>query len=129
MLVEGGMQALNEFATRLRALRKMHMLTQEDLAEKANISRAMVTRYETSQVIPTVEVLVSLADALNVTTDYLLGRDLVAEKEQELPPDGTPSSTDMANTFSKDYPHTIDELKSFILGVVSSSETEKKNSQ
>lgn len=65
---------MNEFAKRLRETRKARSLTQEELAEKADISRVMVSRYETEMVIPTVEVLISLANALDVSIDYLLGR-------------------------------------------------------
>ncbi len=120
---------MNEFAKRLKLIRKAQKLTQERLAEKAGITRSMVARYETGQVTPSIEVLLSLANALNVTTDYLLGRDLVAEKEQELQSNNAHPSADRTTPPSQDYPRTIGELKDFILDVVGSSKTETKHSQ
>ncbi len=61
-------------ATMLRRIRGDRHLTQEALAELADVSRVMIARYETGRVMPTVEILIRLADALDVSTDYLLGR-------------------------------------------------------
>ena len=49
-------------------------ITQEQLAEMADISRAMVGRYETTDQLPALDTLVRIADALGTSTDYLLGR-------------------------------------------------------
>ena len=62
------------FAERLRQARLMRNITQEQLAEMADIARTMVGRYETTDQLPALETLVRIADALGTSTDYLLGR-------------------------------------------------------
>lgn len=59
---------------RLRSLRKSKGYTQEDLAELAGIGRPNLAKYETGKSLPSVDILIKLADALDVSTDYLLGR-------------------------------------------------------
>ena len=68
---------MGEFGKRLRELRIMREITQEQLAEKADISRVMIGRYETTDQLPALDTLVRIADALGVSTDYLLGRSTV----------------------------------------------------
>jgi len=62
------------FGDRLREVRLMRGITQEELAESADIARTMIGRYETTDQLPALETLVRIADALGVSTDYLLGR-------------------------------------------------------
>ena len=65
---------MSTFRERLRMARRVRDITQEQLAEMAEISRAMVGRYESSDQLPALDTLVRIADALGVSTDYLLGR-------------------------------------------------------
>lgn len=65
---------MGEFGKRLREVRQLRDITQEQLAEMADISRVMVGRYETTDQLPALDTLLRLADALGVSTDYLLGR-------------------------------------------------------
>lgn len=62
------------FAERLRQVRVSRNITQEQLAEMADIARTMVGRYETTDQLPALDTLVRIADALGTSTDYLLGR-------------------------------------------------------
>ena len=50
---------------------KLH-LSQEGLAEKMNVSRQAVSKWESDQSIPDIEKIVSLSELFGVTTDYLL---------------------------------------------------------
>lgn len=59
----------------LKKARKEAGLTQEQLAERAGVSRAAVARYESGEIEPSLKTLVSIADTLNVSTDSLLGRE------------------------------------------------------
>ncbi|WP_420636086.1 helix-turn-helix domain-containing protein [Candidatus Palauibacter sp.] len=59
---------------RLRQNRKMRGLTQAELGAKAGIAAASVSHFETGQRAPSVASLVRLADALELSTDTLLGR-------------------------------------------------------
>ena len=59
---------------RIRSARKSKKYTQENLAELANINRVMVSRYESGAAEPELDNLRRIADALEVSLDYLLGR-------------------------------------------------------
>ena len=59
---------------RIKELRTIYGITQVQLAEKAGISRSVISQYESNLVEPTASVVAKLAVALNSSTDYLLGR-------------------------------------------------------
>ena len=65
---------MDGFPERLRRNRKMRGLTQAELGAKAGIAAASVSHFETGQRAPSLESLVRLADALELSTDALLGR-------------------------------------------------------
>lgn len=60
------------FSEKLLTLRKANGLTQEQLAEKLDVSRQSVSKWESGQAIPEPEKIVALGDVFHVTTDYLL---------------------------------------------------------
>ena len=62
------------FPRRLRAARELRELNQGDLARRAGLQASAVSHFETGQRKPSFDNLKRLADALEVTTDYLLGR-------------------------------------------------------
>jgi XRE family transcriptional regulator, regulator of sulfur utilization len=64
---------LSNLGTRLRELRQAQSLTLEMLAQRAQVSRAMISKIERSEKMPTVGILVRIATALNVTLSALLG--------------------------------------------------------
>lgn len=64
----------NVFPQRLVAARKKRELSQEDLAQKSGLQPAAISHFETGARKPSFDNLRRLADALNVTADYLLGR-------------------------------------------------------
>ncbi len=66
------------------ALRKQHGMTQEELAERLNVSRQAVSRWETKTAMPDAANILALSRLFGVTTDYLLYDD--HEYEQKLPP-------------------------------------------
>lgn len=63
------------FGDRLAAARKAKSLTQTKLSELSGVARTQIARYENNRVIPTLENVIILADALDTSTDYLLERD------------------------------------------------------
>lgn len=67
------------FRKRLLAAREMRKLTQAQLGEKARLPAAAISHFETGGRKPSFENLVKLAEALSVTTDYLLGREFEPE--------------------------------------------------
>ena len=62
------------FAERLTELRKQYKYTQWQMADILGISQPSYIRYESDTSEPTQENLVKLADAFDVSVDYLLGR-------------------------------------------------------
>lgn len=63
-----------DFGDRLRKLREERGLTQRQLAERIDVRFPQISRYETGIFMPNAETLVTLADALDVNVDTLLGR-------------------------------------------------------
>lgn len=63
------------FNKRLRKMRMKHKFTQQNMADKLGISLNAYQKYEQAERSPSLECLVTIADILDVSTDYLLGRD------------------------------------------------------
>ena len=59
----------------IRELRIQSGLSQVELAKKLNVSKQCVSNWENDNVMPSVEMLVKIADYFKVTTDMLLGRE------------------------------------------------------
>lgn len=66
------MLELNENIKKLRTTRG---LSQVEFAKILGVSKQCVSNWENDNVIPSIEMLVKIADFFNVTTDYILGRD------------------------------------------------------
>ena len=64
----------NIFPARLRAARELRELNQEQLAHRASLKASAISHFETGNRKPSFDNLKKLANALNVTTDYLVGR-------------------------------------------------------
>lgn len=60
------------FADKLISLRKKNGWSQEELAEKMNVSRQAVSKWEAAQTTPDLERILQLSKLFGVTTDYLL---------------------------------------------------------
>lgn len=66
------MQEAELFGSRLRELRKERGLTQEALAEAADLSGNYISELELGQKVPSLTILVRLAQALEVGASELL---------------------------------------------------------
>ncbi|MFA6234126.1 MAG: helix-turn-helix transcriptional regulator [Bacteroidota bacterium] len=62
------------FPARLRLAREKRGLSQGDMAIRAGLQPSAISHFETGTRKPSFDNLRKLADALEVTTDYLLGR-------------------------------------------------------
>ena len=60
------------FSEKLLTLRKAKGMTQEQLAEKLDVSRQSISKWESGQAVPELEKIVALSTIFDVTTDYLL---------------------------------------------------------
>lgn len=63
------------FNKRLRAIRMENGLTQQNMADKLEISLNAYQKYEQAERSPSLECLVKIADIFDVSLDYLLCRD------------------------------------------------------
>lgn len=63
------------FNERLKTLRIQRKMTQSELAKKIYISQPAYSKYEVGTASPNPETLCKIADALDVSVDYLLGSD------------------------------------------------------
>jgi len=75
-------------ADKIIALRKKNGWSQEELAEKLNVSRQSVSKWEGAQSTPDLERILQMAKLFGVTTDYLLREEL----EDSTDNSGTPTA-------------------------------------
>ena len=78
------------FCDNLISLRKINNLSQEQLAEKLNISRQTLSKYETGESIPDIEKCKAIADFFDVSLDDLVNysKDDSENLGLEVPPKG-----------------------------------------
>lgn len=62
------------FPDRLRTAREYRGLTQGELAERSGLQPSAISHFETATRKPSFDNLLLIANTLDVTTDYLLGR-------------------------------------------------------
>ena len=68
---------------RIYELRRKNSMSQEDLAEKMNVSRQSISKWESSQSVPEVEKIIQLSNIFNVSTDWILkGENSKKQKSQ-----------------------------------------------
>ena len=69
-----------EFGRRVTKYRRINRITQEDLAEKLGVSKKHISEIERGVTACSIDLLLDITSALNVSADYLLtGKD--PEKE------------------------------------------------
>ncbi len=88
------------FGTNLQFLRKKQEMTQEALAEKLDVSRQTISKWESDGAYPEMEKLIALCDLFSCKMDALLREDMTAECKKSvvsLPePDADTVKTDIA---------------------------------
>ena len=60
------------FGDKIKKLRKEKGLSQNELGKIVNMQGRYIGKYELNQVKPTLDAIIKLSKALNVSTDYLL---------------------------------------------------------
>ena len=63
---------LNE---QIRELRNIRGISQIQLANKLGVTKQSVSNWENDNILPSIEMLVKIANFFEVSTDYLLGLD------------------------------------------------------
>ncbi|MBR1739567.1 MAG: helix-turn-helix transcriptional regulator [Ruminococcus sp.] len=78
---------------RIKELREDKKESQQKLASLLNVSQTMISRYESGQAYPDVDMLITLAKHFGVSVDYLIGvsdsklpytRSNLSEQEQQM---------------------------------------------
>ncbi len=69
------------FGTILKKVRLDRGYTQEELAKKVDTSRSNIANYEVDKNMPSIEMLDKLSQALNVSTDKLLGKEEIKQND------------------------------------------------
>jgi len=62
-------------------LRKAHDWSQEDFAEKLNVSRQAISRWENGTALPDAQNVLQISKLFGVTTDYLLNDDYESDRD------------------------------------------------
>ena len=69
---------------RIYELRRKNGMSQEDLAEKMNVSRQSISKWESSQSVPEVEKIIQLSNIFSVSTDWILKGE-ISDKQTSQP--------------------------------------------
>ena len=62
------------FGERITSIRKRKKISQSELGKKIGTSGDIIGKYERNEVKPSIEVASKIADALEVSVDFLLGK-------------------------------------------------------
>ena len=57
---------------KIKELRKEHGLSQGELAKLAGIHEKLISKYENERIVPTADTLKRIAEALHISSDYLI---------------------------------------------------------
>lgn len=101
------------FSKRLKYMRKLRNLSQEELGKKINSTKGTISNYENEYSTPSNDVLKDLADVLDTTTDYLLGRSddpQLTEKQERMINEESREILDLLNKLPKDMKRHYLEL-------------------
>ncbi len=75
------MIALTSFGERIYELRNKNNMSQGDLANKLDVSRQTISKWENNMCLPETEKLVQLSEIFNISIDYILKGEEKTEKE------------------------------------------------
>lgn len=67
----------------IAALRDKKGLSQTELADKSGVSRVMIGKYERGEAMPSIDAAKKIADALEVSLDYLVGEGINSKLDKQ----------------------------------------------
>ena len=94
------------FANRIKNLRRSKELNQVQLAEKLGVKKQSISNWENDNIMPSIDMMIRIADFFHVSTDYLLGRDIHET--------GTPAALDLTGLTPRQIEHIqfiVDDLR------------------
>lgn len=65
-------------------LRKLHNLSQTDLAKKVEASRTIIGNYERNENTPSIEMIIKISKVFNVSVDYIIGEGVLSQYDKEV---------------------------------------------
>lgn len=74
-----------KFNNKLKTLRKQYNLTQEELAERLDVSRQAITKWESGEGMPDIDNLKQIAELFETTIDDLVADEKEVEPKEEQP--------------------------------------------
>ena len=73
-----------DFGNRLKTIREEKGLKREDIAKQLGTSGAIIGRYERNERTPNIDIAKNIAEALDVSLDYLVGDTTVLLKDKKM---------------------------------------------
>ena len=68
----------------IKKIRKERNMTQQQLAERLNVSFQAISKWETDETLPDTSILLDLANELGITVDLLLNGGVIVNKRKKL---------------------------------------------
>ena len=88
-----------KFGDNLKAIRKHHKMSQEQLAEKVNVSRQSVSKWENGLSYPSTENLIRIAEVFSIPLEYFFEKTREEkEKKSDIKPEGMESLSELYKT-------------------------------
>lgn len=96
---------------RVRELRMERGLSQQELGLAIGVTKVSICGYENGTRLPNLEKLIKLAETLETTTDYLLGREITVMNEENKTYIGSISYEDVCFVLElRHYPNLYNKL-------------------
>jgi transcriptional regulator with XRE-family HTH domain len=70
---------MSRLADRMRELREDHGLTRLEMAKRLEVNKSTITRYESGDMNPTIDMLLKIRETFGVTIDWITGVDTDGE--------------------------------------------------
>jgi len=97
------------FGERLLSTRKKKKISQDELAKKIGAHAPIIGRYEREEVKPSIEIATKIAEALEVSLDYLTGL-----SDIELDKNITDVITNLQQLNPQDQQHILTTIKALV---------------
>ena len=72
------------FNKNLKYLRNLRKISQQDLADKLNVDRSTISRWENEEMEATISNVIQISDILNIPLEDLTGKDLTLQENNNL---------------------------------------------
>ena len=106
------------FSERVKDLRTQSGMTQQEVAEKLNVTKQTISQYERGQRRPDIEGLEAISDLFNVSSDYVLGKTNLTLQfidDVELKLLRGKETSELLDMISMLTPEGIEKIKSYIM--------------